>query len=90
MPAGHSAHFNLSVIHVNLLINILKELSSKYDKIFIDSSPIIGISDASMLASVNDGVIIIIQHKRTTKSMSLRARQILQNVEGKIFGVILN
>lgn len=39
MPASHSAHFNLSVIHVNLLINILKELSSKYDKIFLDFPP---------------------------------------------------
>ncbi len=90
MPAGHSAHFNLSVIHVNLLIKILDELGSKYDKIFLDSPPIIGISDASILASVSDGVIIVIQHKRTTTSMSLRAQQILQNGEGNIYGVILN
>ncbi len=90
MPAGRSAHFNLSVIHVNLLIKILDELGSKYDKIFLDSPPIIGISDASILASVSDGVIIVIQHKRTTTSMSLRAQQILQNGEGNIYGVILN
>ena len=90
MPSGYSAHFNLSVIHINALVKLLNELGSKYDKIFLDSPPIIGISDASILASVSDGVIIVVQHKRTTRSMSLRARQILQNVEGHIYGVILN
>ena len=90
ITASHSAHFTLSVLHVKPILALLKEFRTRYDKIFLDSPPIIGISDASVLASVCDGIIFVVQHKRTTTSMSLRAQQILQNVEGSMLGLILN
>lgn len=90
ITAGYSAHFTLSVLHVKPILALLKEFRTRYDKIFLDSPPIIGISDASVLASVCDGIIFVVQHKRTTTSMSLRAQQILQNVEGSMLGLILN
>ena len=52
--------------------------------------PVIGISDASVLARRADGIIFIVQHRRNPQAMTLRAKQIIENVEGRIFGVVLN
>jgi succinoglycan biosynthesis transport protein ExoP len=41
----------------------------------LDSPPIIGVSDSSLLAGVSDGAILLIQHRRNPASMVVRAQQ---------------
>jgi Mrp family chromosome partitioning ATPase len=56
----------------------------------MDSPPIIGVSDASVLTSVVDGVVLVIQHRRSPRSMVLRARQIVDGLKTPILGVVLS
>jgi Mrp family chromosome partitioning ATPase len=65
-------------------------LRGSYDKILIDSPPIIGVSDASVLVSVADGAVLLIQHRRNPASMILRAQQILQSLGTPLVGAILS
>lgn len=89
--AGHHVnHFSLSVLHRQQLSAMLERLRGHYDWIFLDSPPIIGISDSSMLAKEADGVIFVVQHKRNPSSMTLRAKQIIENVSENMLGVVLN
>jgi len=55
-----------------------------------DSPPIIGVSDASVLASAVDGAILLIQHRRNPQSMVLRAQQIVEGLKTPLLGVVLN
>jgi succinoglycan biosynthesis transport protein ExoP len=48
------------------------------------------VSDASVLASVVDGVVLLIQHRRNPQSMVLRAQQILDGLKTPVLGVVLN
>ena len=72
--------------------NLVEEIANRYpDRIVIfDSPPIIGVSDASVLASIADSTILVIQHRRNPESMVLRARQIIAGLKVPIDGVILN
>ena len=90
IPSGEAENFHLSILHLKQLDEILVTLGEKYDRILMDSPPVIGISDASVLASKADGVVFVIQHRSNPQSMTIRARQIINNVDGKIFGVVLN
>jgi len=63
---------------VNRLRALIADLRLRYDKIVFDSPPIIGVSDASVLASTVDGAVLLIQHRRNPQSMVLRAQQILE------------
>ena len=90
LPSGGGSHFSLSILHGRKLATLLEKLRHQYDKILLDSPPVIGISDSSVLASHVDGVIFIVQHRRNPQSMTLRAKQILENVEARILGTVLN
>lgn len=90
IPSGGSAGVTLSLLYVNKLRELVGEFKQRYDKILFDSPPIIGVSDASVLASISDGIVLLIQHRRNPESMVLRAKQIIDGLKVPVIGVILN
>jgi succinoglycan biosynthesis transport protein ExoP len=89
IASGASANFALSLLYANKLRELIAQFKGRYDKIVFDSPPVIGVSDASVLASVVDGVVLLIQHRRNPQSMVLRARQIIDGLKTPILGVVL-
>lgn len=90
LPSGGQPGFTLSLNYVNRLRELIASLRGRYDKIVFDSPPIIGVSDASVLASAVDGAVLLIQHRRNPQSMVLRAQQIVQGLKTPLVGVVLN
>jgi capsular exopolysaccharide synthesis family protein len=91
IPSGACNGFTLSLLYVERLKALLKELRGRYDRIVFDAPPVIGVSDASVLASVVDDTVLLIQHRRNPQSMVLRAQQIIESLNNKqIVGVVLN
>ena len=56
----------------------------------MDSPPILGVSDASVLASEVDLTMIVVQHRKLPRNMLLRVKQAVENVGGNVIGVVLN
>jgi Mrp family chromosome partitioning ATPase len=69
---------------------MVAELKQRYDFIFFDSPPVLGVSDASVLASEVDMVIQVIQYRRYPQPMSIRAKQLIEKVGGNLIGILLN
>jgi len=90
LASGDGANFSLSLLYVNRLREVLAQWKTRYDRIVLDSPPIIGVSDASVLTSVADGVVLVIQHRRNPQSMVVRARQIIDGLKTPILGVVLS
>ncbi|MBI4625904.1 MAG: polysaccharide biosynthesis tyrosine autokinase [Verrucomicrobia bacterium] len=90
IPCGAAPGFTLGLIFVHRLRDVIATLRGRYDKIVFDSPPLIGVSDASVLASVVDGAVLLIQHRRNPQSMVLRAQQIVENLKTPLTGVVLN
>lgn len=90
VPSGASAGFTLNLLYGNRLRELVDTLRGRYDKIIFDSPPIIGVSDASVLASVVDGAVLLIQHRRNPQSMVVRAQQIIESIKTPLLGVVLN
>jgi capsular exopolysaccharide synthesis family protein len=91
LPAGAAANnITLSLLYGNRLRELVAGFKQRYDKVLFDSPPIIGVSDASVLASISDGVVLLIQHRRNPESMVLRARQIIDGLKVPVIGVVLN
>lgn len=90
LPSGATPGFTISLLYVNRLRELVTELRGRYDKIIFDSPPIIGVSDASVLASVVDGAVLLIQHRRNPASMVVRAQQIIEGLKTPLLGVVLN
>ncbi|MDA3797568.1 MAG: polysaccharide biosynthesis tyrosine autokinase [Kiritimatiellae bacterium] len=69
---------------------IIDTFRDEYDYIFVDSPPIIGVSDAAIISSECDITLLVIQHRKYPIAVSRRAKGMLDNVGGNIAGVCLN
>jgi capsular exopolysaccharide synthesis family protein len=90
IPCGGVPGFTLSLIYGNRLREVIASLKARYDKIVFDSPPVIGVSDASVLASAVDAAVLLIQHRRNPQTMVLRAQQIVESLKTTLLGVVLN
>ena len=69
---------------------LLGILSEKYAHIIIDSPPAISFTDASILSTMVDGVIIVVHGGRSSRAVVRRTKQQLLDVGAHVFGVVLN
>jgi capsular exopolysaccharide synthesis family protein len=90
LPSGGAPNFALGLLHTERLRALIASLRERYDKIIFDSPPIIGVSDAAVLAGTVDGVVLLIQHRRNPASMVLRAQQTIASLRVPLLGAVLN
>ncbi|RJE48982.1 MULTISPECIES: CpsD/CapB family tyrosine-protein kinase [unclassified Dehalobacter] len=70
--------------------HILNEITQTYDFVLIDSPPVIPVTDASILAQLVDGVVLVLAAREVKREYALRAKEQLEKVGAKILGTILN
>jgi Mrp family chromosome partitioning ATPase len=51
---------------------------------------VLGISDGSIIAREVDYVILVVQHRRFPREVSLRAKRAIEEVHGNCVGMVLN
>src|SRR6266436_1895665 len=69
---------------------LLTTLSEKFTHIIVDSPPAISFTDASILSTFVDGVILVVHGGRSSRAVVRRAKQQLLDIGANIFGVVLN
>jgi succinoglycan biosynthesis transport protein ExoP len=69
---------------------LLTHLSERFTHIIVDSPPAISFTDASILSTFVDGVILVVHGGRSSRAVVRRAKQKLMDVGAHIFGVVLN
>jgi succinoglycan biosynthesis transport protein ExoP len=69
---------------------MLNVLGERFTHIIIDSPPAISFTDASILSTLVDGVMLVVQGGRSSRAVVRRAKQQLADVGANIFGIVLN
>ncbi|MDR0902286.1 MAG: polysaccharide biosynthesis tyrosine autokinase [Opitutaceae bacterium] len=90
IPCGNVKGFTLSLLYAGRLKELLAGLGESYDRILFDAPPIIGVSDASVITSLVDDVLLLVQYRRNPQSMVIRAQQIITSLRKEILGIVLN
>jgi capsular exopolysaccharide synthesis family protein len=90
MASGKLPSSSMSILNSAQMKEMVADLKQHYDFILFDSPPILGVSDASVLASEMDMVVQIIQYRRYPQPMNLRAKQVIEKVGGTFIGIVLN
>jgi capsular exopolysaccharide synthesis family protein len=70
--------------------NLLALLSDRFAHIIVDSPPAISFTDASILSTMVDGVVLVVHGGKSSRAVVRRAKQQLLDVGAHIFGVVLN
>lgn len=69
---------------------LIRKAMERYDVILFDSSPLLELTDTSILANQCDGVILVLSYNRTKNEDTLEAKRILGFTRAKLIGAILN
>ena len=78
MASGKLPSSSMSILGSAQMKEMIAELKQRYDFVFFDSPPLLGVSDASILASEMDMVLQVIQYRRYPQPMTLRAKQMIR------------
>ena len=90
LTAGNLGPEDLGGFSRSRFASLLEICRTNYDVIMVDSPPVLGISDASVISQEVDVTLLLIQHRRYPRNVSQRAKRVIEEVGGKLFGVILN
>ncbi len=90
LPSGKLPRTSLGLLDSQRMRELVRNLKARYDVVLFDSPPIVGVSDASILASEVDGVLLVVQYRKYPRDISSRARRMLDNVGAAVLGVVLN
>lgn len=90
LPSGKLPSSSLGILNSPQMKTFVKDVKSRYDFVFFDSPPIMGVSDASILASEVDMALLVIQYRKYPQAMTVRAKQMVEKVGGNLLGVVLN
>jgi Mrp family chromosome partitioning ATPase len=80
----------VGILNSQRMSDTIAELKKRYDILFFDSPPILGVSDASVIASEVDQTVIVVEHRRFPRAMLSRVKQAILGVGGTLLGVVLN
>ncbi len=90
LPSGILPADAVGILNSQRMSDMIAELKTRFDIIFFDSPPILGVSDGAVLASEVDQSIIIVQHRRFPRAMLQRVKSAVTTVGGTVLGVVLN
>lgn len=74
----------------NEMRHLLEELSAKYKHVIVDSPPAISFTDAAIISTLVDGVVLVAMANKSSMHLMRQFKQRVHNMGARIYGVVLN
>lgn len=90
LPCGPNPPNPSELLGSEKMRSVLADLSVRYDHILIDTAPILYVTDAVVLSTMSDGVVLVVHSGKSGRDEVSRSIDMLNGVGAKILGVVLN
>jgi exopolysaccharide transport family protein len=90
LPAGTPPPNPAELLASSNTRDLIESLRQEFDHIVIDTPPTLSVTDAVVLSTRADAVVLVIRSGKTTKQALRRARELLFRVNARVTGVLLN
>lgn len=90
LPTGPLPSNPLEVVSSGVLADVIAKLEEEFDMIFIDTPPVRVLSDGRMIATLCDGVVLVVRNGVTKLNEVEEAKASIENAGVPIVGAILN
>jgi Mrp family chromosome partitioning ATPase len=80
----------VELLNNGFFADLLDKLRERYDRIIIDSPPVMPVADARVIAALGDATVLVLRAERSTRRVSLAARNELWRVRATRIGVVVN
>ena len=78
------------ILNSSRMSEILNQVKDSYDIVLVDASPVLPTTDAVIVASKVDGVVMVYQVGQVARGALKRAKAQLENAKATVIGVVLN
>jgi capsular exopolysaccharide synthesis family protein len=89
LPAGPGAHNPSQLLASYAMAELLREVRQHYDFVIVDTPAVLPVSDAAAVSARADGVVLVVQHRRTTEEQVAGAVEALDAVSARLVGTVL-
>ncbi len=91
LPSGSVDLTKISeLFHSPRVPSLLRQLKQSFDTVIIDTPPMLQFSEARLVASFSDGVILVLRSGLTNRDSAVSARDQLSRDGIAVLGTILN
>lgn len=90
LPAGPTPSDASGVLNSYRMRELLDEVRRRFDIVLIDSPPVLGVSDASLIVSKADATIMVVQPRKLPMKALVREKMVIENAGGHLMGVVMN
>lgn len=90
VPAGQVPPMPSTLLDSEAMRTLLRDLRQEFDEVIIDTPPVGLVIDATIVASLVDGVIVVVEAGRLTRHTLLKNVGILEKLPVRVCGLVLN
>jgi capsular exopolysaccharide synthesis family protein len=90
IPSGICPPLPADLLASEQMKTFVAELRARYDYVIFDSPPALSVTDPLIVASLSDGLVLVIRQGYCTRAMLSRAGEIFRDVGVKVYGFVLN
>jgi capsular exopolysaccharide synthesis family protein len=90
LPCGPIPPTPAELLHTERFRALAAQLEEKFDRVIYDSPPLGAVTDAAILGTITDGVLLVAKNGKTSRDMLSRSRRQLRDVKAVILGCVLN
>lgn len=90
LPSGNLPPNPSEMLGSKKMGEIYKQLVGQFDKVFFDAPPIIAVTDASLLAKLCDGLVIVVKSGHTHNEALDQVQNIVQQIKLPMLGAVIN
>jgi len=90
LTSGPASADSVEVAELPKMRELVEQLAQDSDLVLVDSPPILAVAEATALAPMVDGVLLVAAQDQTTKKSVQRALQHLSRIRAEVLGVVFN
>jgi succinoglycan biosynthesis transport protein ExoP len=90
VPAGPTPPNPADMLHSERFKKFLSDLSDRFDRVVIDSPPIVPVTDSAIISTLVDGTVFVVRAFSTTRHLGHQGLRALRDVDSPVVGAVLN
>ncbi len=90
LPAGPLPPNPAELLGSDEMRQVLNDSVNQYDQVLLDGAPCLVVSDAAILSTITDGVLLVVRAGSNTHGIVMRAKETLSRLKARILGTVLN
>jgi polysaccharide biosynthesis transport protein len=90
MPAGPHPPNPAELLGSKRMVEVLQAYAHEYDRVILDTPPILSVADSLALAHLADAVVLVVRSGIAGRKAVLRVRDLLQRSNANLVGIVFN